>query len=206
MLTIFSRRRAFQTGWGSGPGATAIVQLQQTPATRQPGDQALAAVRTIPREQSPPHGSRWSTVTAAARMCTTHWRRSITTFSPILKTKKYVIIKPNNVGASMKGALSASNPDELHGVLELPRAAFQGPHHDRRNPRRAIPSRPTRFWSTPRWSRKHRDQKVTLVDLNREAKIKVLAGDRLQHPRCTHPPLAGADYSIPTRTSSAPPS
>lgn len=71
---------------------------------------------------------------------------------PVLKTKKYVIIKPNIVAARAKNALSATNPDELHGILDYLAPRFKGPIA-MPNPRRATPGRITTFWSTPRWSR-----------------------------------------------------
>ena len=92
---------------------------------------------------------------------------------PVLKTKKYVIIKPNIVAARAKNALSATNPDELHGILDYLAPRFKGPI--------AIAESSAgdtqQNYDVLEYAKvveEHRDQKVTLVDLNREAKIKVL--------------------------------
>ena len=172
MLTIFSRRRAFQLAGAAALAQPRLFSFQQTPATRQPGDQELAQYEPFPENNLRPtvslvHGdSRRKNVHDALEAIDND-------IQPVLKTKKYVIIKPNNVGARMKGALSATNPDELHGVLDYLAPRFRGPIVIAESS--AGDTQQTyEVLEYAKVVAEHRDQKVTLMDLNREAKIKVL--------------------------------
>ena len=91
--------------------------------------------------------------------------------APVLRRKKYVVIKPNNV--STVNQLACTHPDALRGILDFLAPRFKGPvviaessagdtleayenlHYDR-------------------VAAEHKSQKVKLVDLNREAKHEVM--------------------------------
>jgi len=90
---------------------------------------------------------------------------------PVLRHKKYVVIKPNNV--STVNPLAATNADTLHGILDYLAPRFKGPvmiaeasagetmegfenfHYDR-------------------VAAERRAQKVSLIDLNAEAKYETM--------------------------------
>jgi uncharacterized protein (DUF362 family) len=90
---------------------------------------------------------------------------------PALKRKKYVIIKPNNV--STVNPLASTNADALRGILEFLEPRFNGPvviaESSAGNTMQAYEN-----FGYSQMVAEHRSQKVSLVDLNREAKYEVI--------------------------------
>ncbi len=96
---------------------------------------------------------------------------------PVLKTKKYVLIKPNLV--STVNPLAATHADALHGILDYLGPRFKGPVFIAEASAGNSPEGFDNF-RYPQVAREHRSQKVTLLDLNAEGKyqvIPVLDGD-----------------------------
>jgi uncharacterized protein (DUF362 family) len=90
---------------------------------------------------------------------------------PALKRKKYVIIKPNNV--STVNPLASTNADALRGILEFLEPRFNGPvviaESSAGNTMQAYEN-----FGYSQMVAEHRSQKVSLVDLNLEAKYEVI--------------------------------
>jgi uncharacterized protein (DUF362 family) len=174
MLTVFSRRRAFQLAGASVLAQPRLFSFQQTPANARPGDRPLADYESFPENNLRPavslvHGeSRRKNVCDALVAIDDD-------IGPKLKTKKYVIIKPNIVGAMSRNALSASNADEIHGILDYLEPRFKGPVMVAESSA-GDTGRAYETLEYPKVVAEHRSQKVSLVDLNREAKIKVIPG------------------------------
>jgi uncharacterized protein (DUF362 family) len=90
---------------------------------------------------------------------------------PVLKTKKYVLIKTNFV--STTNQLAASHTDAVHGILDYLEPRFKGP---------VIVAEASAGDTMDGYEQfgyfklktERKSQKVELVDLNREASIKVL--------------------------------
>jgi uncharacterized protein (DUF362 family) len=174
MLTVFSRRKVFQLAGASALAQPRLFSFQQTPANALPGDRPLADYESFPENNLRPavslvHGeSRRKNVCDALVAIDDD-------IGPKLKTKKYVIIKPNIVGAMSKNALSASNADEIHGILDYLEPRFKGPVMVAESSA-GDTGRAYETLEYPQVVAEHRSQKVSLVDLNREAKIKVIPG------------------------------
>lgn len=87
---------------------------------------------------------------------------------PKLKTKKYVLIKPNMVTARSRDALSATSVDAIHGILDYLAPRFKGPIVIAESAGQV-----EKFYEVlgyPELIVEHKGQKVSLVDLNREGK------------------------------------
>lgn len=91
---------------------------------------------------------------------------------PVLKTKKYVVIKPNNV--STVNQLAATHLDALRGILDFLEPRFKGPVVIAESSAGDTMEGYENFLYN-RLVSENRSQKVSLVDLNREAKYEVLA-------------------------------
>jgi uncharacterized protein (DUF362 family) len=172
MLTVFSRRKAFQLAGASALAQPRLFSFQQTPANARPGDRPLVDYEPFPENTLRPavslvHGeSRRKNVCDALVAVDDD-------IGPKLKTKKYVIIKPNIVMAMSKDGLSASNADEIHGILDYLEPRFKGPVMVAESSA-GDTGRAYETLEYPKVVAEHRSQKVSLVDLNREAKIKVI--------------------------------
>src|SRR5512141_1072320 len=126
MLTVFSRRKAFQLAGAAALAQPRLFSFQQMAPTQRPGDSPLAEYEAFPENKLRP---TVSLVQGNSR------RKNVydalvaidKDIAPKLKTKKYVIIKPNIVFAQAKGALSASDADELHGIIDYLEPRFKGP-------------------------------------------------------------------------------
>jgi len=91
---------------------------------------------------------------------------------PALKRKKYVVIKPNNV--STVNQLAATHVDAMQGILDyLDRAHFKGPVVVAESSAGETLEGYESFHYA-RLAAEHRSRKVDLVDLNAEAKYKVI--------------------------------
>lgn len=91
---------------------------------------------------------------------------------PALKRKKYVVIKPNNV--STVNQLASTHVDAMHGILDyLDRVRFKGPVVIAESSAGETLAGFESF-HYDRLAAEHRSQKVSLVDLNTEAKYKVI--------------------------------
>ena len=90
---------------------------------------------------------------------------------PVLRKKKYVVVKPNVV--SLIQPLAASNADALNGILDFLAPRFKGPVVI------AESSAANTFAGYEQFGyvkvpAEHKDRKVTLVDLNDEGKYETL--------------------------------
>ncbi len=90
---------------------------------------------------------------------------------PMLKRKKYVVIKPNNV--STVNQLAATHADTLRGILDFLAPRFKGPVVIAESSAGDTMQGFENFKYTQVAS-EHRSQKVSLVDLNDEAKYQVI--------------------------------
>jgi uncharacterized protein (DUF362 family) len=91
---------------------------------------------------------------------------------PALKTKKYVVIKPNLV--STVNPLAATHADALHGILDYLGPRFKGPVYIAESSAGDTPEGFDNF-KYPAVVREHRSQNVSLIDLNTEGKYQVIA-------------------------------
>jgi len=91
---------------------------------------------------------------------------------PVLKTKKYVLIKTNFV--STTNQLAASHTDAVHGILDYLEARFKGPVLIAESSAGDTMDGFEQFGYN-RLAAERKQQKVQLVDLNREETQKVIA-------------------------------
>ncbi len=90
---------------------------------------------------------------------------------PRLKKKKYVVIKPNNVTTTIQ--LGATHADALHGILDYLAPRFKGPVYIAESSAGNTMEGFNNF-GYPAVAREHKSQKVSLIDLNEEAKYVLL--------------------------------
>src|SRR5438270_4693963 len=88
---------------------------------------------------------------------------------PVLRTKKYVAIKVNNV--SVTNQLAASHADAIHGILDYLEPRFKGPVKVVES---SAGDTMTGFENF-RYNRVAQERKIELIDLNREAKYKAVS-------------------------------
>lgn len=91
---------------------------------------------------------------------------------PVLQRKKYVLIKPNNV--STVNQLAATHADALHGILDYLAPRFKGPVVIAESSAGETMEGFENF-HYDRVAAERREQKVTLIDLNREARYETMA-------------------------------
>jgi uncharacterized protein (DUF362 family) len=89
---------------------------------------------------------------------------------PVLKTKKYVVLKPNVVNQT---PLGTTHPDALLGILDYLAPRFKGPVMIAESC--GNPMANFEFRGYPKIVDERRSQKVSLVDLNAEAKYQILS-------------------------------
>ena len=94
-----------------------------------------------------------------------------TDIRPVLKTKKYVAIKVNNV--SVTNQLAATHADAIHGILDYLEPRFKGPVYVVES---SAGDSQVGFesFNYNRLAQERKSQKVGIIDLNREAKYKVV--------------------------------
>ena len=90
---------------------------------------------------------------------------------PVLKRKKYVVIKPNNVSTSNQ--LAATHADTLHGILDYLAPRFKGPVVVAESSAGETMEGYETF-HYDRLAAERKSQRVSLVDLNTEAKYNVI--------------------------------
>ncbi|MCZ2078413.1 MAG: DUF362 domain-containing protein, partial [Bryobacterales bacterium] len=90
---------------------------------------------------------------------------------PVLKRKKYVIIKPNNVSTVRQ--LAATHADTLRGILDYLAPRFKGPVVVAESSAGATLEGFENFGYN-KVAAEHRSQRLKLVDLNQEALYKVI--------------------------------
>lgn len=90
---------------------------------------------------------------------------------PVLKTKKYVAIKVNNV--SVTNQLAASHSDAIHGILDYLEPRFKGPVYVVESSAGDSLEGFDNFGYN-KVAQERKAQKVGVIDLNREAKYKVV--------------------------------
>jgi uncharacterized protein (DUF362 family) len=88
---------------------------------------------------------------------------------PVLKTKKYVVLKPNTVSIT---PLGTTNADALLGILDYLAPRFKGPVIIAESCGNTL--RNFEALGYPKIAAEHKAQKVSLVDLNTEAKYQVI--------------------------------
>ena len=91
--------------------------------------------------------------------------------APLLKTRKYVVIKPNNV--STNNQLAATHADVLQGILDYLEPRFKGPVVVAESSAGNTMSGFENFRYT-RVAKERQAQRVSLVDLNAEGKYQVI--------------------------------
>jgi uncharacterized protein (DUF362 family) len=90
---------------------------------------------------------------------------------PILKKKKSVVIKPNNVSTNIQ--LAATHPDALRGILDYLAPRFKGPIYFAESSAGNTMEGFENFKYT-QVAAEHKSQKVNLIDLNEEARYVLL--------------------------------
>ena len=146
----FSRRALFQ--FAAGAGALSIVRAQDMVNNQR------AAVSLVKGED------RRKNICEALEAIDDQIR-------PVLKRKKYVVIKPNNV--STRNQLAATHADTLRGILDYLAPRFKGPIVIAESSAGDTMNGFENFKYT-QVAAEHRSQKVSLVDLNAEAKYNVI--------------------------------
>jgi uncharacterized protein (DUF362 family) len=90
---------------------------------------------------------------------------------PVLRTKKYVVVKPNLV--STQQPLAVTHPDAIHGVLDFLAPRWKGPvviaESSAGNTWNAYEN-----FAYAKIAPEHREREVSLVDLNTEGRYEVL--------------------------------
>lgn len=87
---------------------------------------------------------------------------------PVLRTKNNVVIKVNNVSTQIQ--LAASHADAVHGILDYLEPRFKGPVHLVESSAGDTMVGFENF----KYTRVAQERKINLIDLNREAKYKVV--------------------------------
>ena len=146
----FSRRTLFQ--FAAGAGALSIVRAQDMVNNQR------AAVSLVKCEDRRKH------ICEALVAIDDQIR-------PVLKRKKYVVIKPNNV--STQNQLAATHADTLRGILDYLAPRFKGPIVIAESSAGDTMTGFDNFKYT-QVAAEHKSQKVTLVDLNAEARYNVI--------------------------------
>ena len=146
----FSRRALFQ--FAAGAGALSVVRAQDMVNNQR------AAVSLLKCEDRRKH------ICEALTAIDDQIR-------PVLKRKKSVVIKPNNV--STQNQLAATHADTLRGILDYLAPRFKGPVFIAESSAGDTMTGFENFKYT-QVAAEHRAQKVTLVDLNTEARYKVI--------------------------------
>ena len=160
---LFSRRKFFQTA-GTG--------LLLSPARRL-SSQAPPVLSVAPLVKAFPGDSQVSIVQGEDRrknVCA-----ALTAIDdqilPKLRQKKYVVIKPNIVNTEIQ--LASTHADALRGIVEYLAPRFRGPIVIAESSAGDTQQGYENFHYT-RLPGEYRDQKISLVDLNREGKFEVI--------------------------------
>ncbi|MFN7996214.1 MAG: DUF362 domain-containing protein [Bryobacteraceae bacterium] len=139
------------------------------------GSGALLAHGLLAKSQSaPPSGtSAVSLVKGESRRKIVHGALEAIDdqIQPVLKRKKYVVIKPNNV--STVNQLAATHAEALHGILDYLEPRFKGPVIIAESSAGETMQGFENF-HYDRLSAERRSQKVSLVDLNTEARYETM--------------------------------
>lgn len=153
MPTDFSRRSFFQIAAGAG-----VLSVARGQKMALEGNDRRATVALVKGED------RRKNIHDALAAIDEQIR-------PVLKTKKYVVIKPNNV--STVNPLAATNADALRGILDYLAPRFKGPVIIAESSAGETMQGFENFLYT-RVASENRAQKVSLLDLNTEARYEVL--------------------------------
>jgi uncharacterized protein (DUF362 family) len=154
-MTVSVSRRGFLK-LGAAAGGAAVVRPRLVRADAAPGPRSVVSLV---------HGEdRRRNVVEALSLVEDQ-------ILPVLRTKKYVVVKPNVV--SLIQPLAASHADALNGILDFLAPRFKGPVVI------AESSAANTFAGYEQFGyvkvpAQHREQKVTLVDLNEEGKYETL--------------------------------
>jgi uncharacterized protein (DUF362 family) len=175
-----SRRRFFGIAAGAGAlaGARSILPAAQQPGQQPPqGGPPRGAFNMEPWVNQPqpyPYYERRSTVSLVKGDSR---RKNITDallaiddqIQPVLKTKKYVILKPNCVSTV---PLGTTNPEALMGILDYLAPRFKGPVVIAESSGNTLGNYEALGY--PKIVDQFKSQNVSLVDLNTEARYEVI--------------------------------
>ncbi len=159
-MSSFSRRDFFHTSTGALLASASCWAAPELPGSPQP----IAPVSQRSRV-SLIHGDNRRTNVYESLKAIDH------ELAPALKNKKYVVIKPNNVVAN--NPLASTNADALRGILDYVTTRFKGPIVIAESSAGETMSAFENFHYT-RLPGEYKSRKITLVDLNHEAKYEVL--------------------------------
>src|ERR1019366_10080170 len=173
----FSRRNFLSIAAGAGAlvGARGVLPAaapQQPPPQRPPRPNMDSFTNT---PQPYPYYTARSTVSLVQGESSR--RKNITDalvaiddqIQPVLKTKKYVLLKPNCVSTT---PLGTTNADALMGILDYLAPRFKGPVVIAESCGNTLANYEALGYQ--KIVDQHRAQKVSLVDLNTEAKYQVI--------------------------------
>ncbi len=178
-----SRRTLFQV---AGMAASAILSSRRGEAQTQPEMKKLQPNLQGEARQRPrmiaPHPGPFPPLARRSAAALVHGEsRRKDTFEaltaiddqirPKLKTKKYVLIKPNNVGT--QGQLGMTHADTIRGILDYLEPRFKGPVFIGESSAGDTMQGFENFKYTA-LPNEFRRQKISLVDFNREGKYEIM--------------------------------
>lgn len=168
MPVDLSRRKLFHLAAGAGALGRGGLLLGQQPAADPNALMSLPEpVQTLERRSAVAlmkGEDRRKNITAALEAIDDQIR-------PVLRRKKYVVIKPNNV--STVNQLAATHADALRGILDYLAPRFKGPVVIAESSAGLTMQGFENFKYTQVAS-EHRAQQVSLLDLNEEAKYQLI--------------------------------
>lgn len=172
----FSRRSFLNlaAGAGAAAGARGVLPAQQ-PAQPAPQRRAINMEPWVNQPQLYPYFTGRSTVAVAKGDS----RRKLVydallaideQILPVLKTKKYVLLKPNCVSTV---ALGTTNPEALMGIIDYILPRFKGPIVIAESCGNTTANYEALGYE--KVLAEHRERSVKLVDLNEEAKYQIVS-------------------------------
>jgi uncharacterized protein (DUF362 family) len=151
----FTRRGFLRTGAGMAGAAIAVPRLLRAETPPAAGRSVVSLVKGDERRRN---------VTQALEMIEDQ-------ILPVLRTKKYVVVKPNVV--SLIQPLAASHADALNGIVDFVKPRFKGEIVIAESSAANTFSGYEQFGYV-KVPGEHRDRKLTLVDLNDEGRFETL--------------------------------
>ena len=173
MSKPYTRRNIFQM---AGVAAAAMLGSRNTPAQQaKPGAAAMQGFFATHPDPFPALARR-STVSivqgdSRRKMIYESLLSIDEQIRPILKKKKSVVIKPNNVSTNIQ--LAATHPDALRGILDYLAPRFKGPIYFAEASAGNTMEGFENFKYT-QVAAENKSQKVSLIDLNEEARYVLL--------------------------------
>ena len=173
MSKPYTRRNIFQM---AGVAAAAMLGSRNTPAQQEKPDAAAMQGFFATHPDPFPALERRSTVSIVQgdnrrKMIYESLLAIDEQIRPILKKKKSVVIKPNNVSTNIQ--LAATHPDALRGILDYLAPRFKGPIYFAEASAGNTMEGFENFKYT-QVAAENKSQKVSLIDLNEEARYVLL--------------------------------